>query len=53
MAIVGRNESLMTAKLVDDFSDSHSDKTREGWGLGVADSVTGFLGGMEGCAMIG
>lgn len=53
MAIVGRNESLMTAKLVDDVTDSHSDKTREGWGLGAAVTVTGFLGGMEGCAVIG
>ncbi|NKY59786.1 SulP family inorganic anion transporter [Nocardia flavorosea] len=53
MALVGLMESLMTAKLVDDITDSHSDKTREGWGQGVANVVTGFFGGMGGCAMIG
>jgi SulP family sulfate permease len=53
MAIVGLIESLMTAKLVDDVTDTHSDKTREGWGQGVANIVTGFFGGMGGCAMIG
>jgi len=53
MALVGLLESLMTAKLVDDITDTHSDKTREGWGQGVANMVTGFFGGMGGCAMIG
>ncbi|MEU2006888.1 SulP family inorganic anion transporter [Rhodococcus sp. NPDC019616] len=53
MALVGLLESLMTAKLVDDITDSHSDKTREGWGQGVANLVTGLFGGMGGCAMIG
>lgn len=53
MALVGLLESLMTAKLVDDITDTHSDKTREGWGQGVANIVTGFFGGMGGCAMIG
>lgn len=53
MALVGLMESLMTAKLVDDITDTHSDKTREGWGQGVANVVTGFFGGMGGCAMIG
>ncbi len=53
MAMVGLLESLMTAKLVDDITDTHSDKTREGWGQGVANVVTGFFGGMGGCAMIG
>jgi sulfate permease, SulP family len=53
LAIVGLLESLMTAKLVDDITDTHSDKTREGWGQGVANIVTGFFGGMGGCAMIG
>jgi SulP family sulfate permease len=43
----------MTAKLVDDITDSRSNKTREGWGQGVANLVTGFTGGMGGCAMIG
>jgi sulfate permease, SulP family len=53
LAVVGLLESLMTAKLVDDITDSHSDKTRESWGQGVANVVTGFFGGMGGCAMIG
>ena len=53
MALVGLMESLMTAKLVDDITDTHSDKTREGWGQGVANLVTGLFGGMGGCAMIG
>ena len=53
MALVGLLESLMTAKLVDDITDSHSDKTREGWGQGVANLVSGLFGGMGGCAMIG
>jgi len=53
MALVGLLESLMTAKLVDDVTDTHSDKTRETWGQGVANIVTGLFGGMGGCAMIG
>ncbi len=53
MALVGLMESLMTAKLVDDVTDTHSDKTREAWGQGVANLVTGAFGGMGGCAMIG
>jgi SulP family sulfate permease len=53
VAFVGLMESLMTAKLVDDITDTHSDKTRESWGQGVANIVTGFFGGMGGCAMIG
>ncbi len=53
MALVGLLESLLTAKLVDDVTDTHSDKTREAWGQGVANLVTGFFGGMGGCAMIG
>ena len=53
LALVGLMESLMTAKLVDDITDTHSDKTRESWGQGVANIVTGFFGGMGGCAMIG
>ena len=53
MALVGLLESLMTAKLVDDITDSHSVKTREAWGQGVANVVTGLFGGMGGCAMIG
>ncbi|MBB3086382.1 SulP family inorganic anion transporter [Geodermatophilus sabuli] len=53
IAFVGLMESLMTAKLVDDITDIRSDKTRESWGQGVANVVTGFFGGMGGCAMIG
>ncbi|MEU0228720.1 SulP family inorganic anion transporter [Streptomyces sp. NPDC006284] len=53
MALVGLMESLMTAKLVDDITDTPSNKTRESIGQGVANIVTGFFGGMGGCAMIG
>lgn len=53
MALVGLMESLMTAKLVDDVTDTPSNKTREGWGQGVANIISGFFGGMGGCAMIG
>jgi SulP family sulfate permease len=53
MALVGLMESLMTAKLVDDITDTHSNKTREACGQGIANIVTGFFGGMGGCAMIG
>ncbi|GAA4933480.1 SulP family sulfate permease [Nonomuraea thailandensis] len=52
-ALVGLMESLMTAKLVDDITDTHSSKTRESIGQGLANIVTGFFGGMGGCAMIG
>jgi SulP family sulfate permease len=53
LALVGLMESLMTARLVDDLTDTRSSKTRESWGQGVANIVTGFFGGMGGCAMIG
>ncbi|MCW2854034.1 MAG: sodium-independent anion transporter [Nocardioides sp.] len=53
MALVGLLESLLTAKLVDDITDTHSDKTREAWGQGTANVITGLFGGMGGCAMIG
>ena len=53
MALVGILESLLTAKLVDDITDTHSNKTRETWGQGAANVITGFFGGMGGCAMIG
>ncbi|MGW4589710.1 SulP family inorganic anion transporter [Amycolatopsis thermoflava] len=52
-ALVGLMESLMTAKLVDDITGTHSNKTREAIGQGVANVVTGIFGGMGGCAMIG
>ncbi|MGC5345577.1 SulP family inorganic anion transporter [Streptomyces sp. DT24] len=53
MALVGLMESLMTATLVDDLTDTRSSKTRESVGQGIANVVTGFFGGMGGCAMIG
>jgi SulP family sulfate permease len=53
MALVGLLESLMTAKLVDEITDTHSRKTREAWGQGVSNILSGFFGGMGGCAMIG
>ncbi|WP_372736700.1 SulP family inorganic anion transporter [Nocardioides sp.] len=53
MALVGLLESLLTAKLVDDITDTHSDKPREAWGQGASNVITGFFGGMGGCAMIG
>jgi SulP family sulfate permease len=53
MAIVGLLETQMTARLVDDLTDTGSDKARESWGQGIANVVTAFFGGMGGCAMIG
>jgi SulP family sulfate permease len=53
LAAVGLLESLMTAKLVDDITETPSDKERETRGQGIANVVTGLFGGMAGCAMIG
>jgi SulP family sulfate permease len=53
MAVVGLLESLLTAQIVDDLTDTPSDKKRETHGQGIANFATGFLGGMGGCAMIG
>lgn len=53
VAVVGLLESLMTASIVDELTDTESDKNRECVGQGVANVATGFLGGMAGCAMIG
>ena len=53
MAAVGLLESLLTATIVDDLTDTGSDKNRECRGQGIANLATGFLGGMGGCAMIG
>ncbi len=53
LAAVGLLESLLTARLVDDITETGSDKDRETRGQGVANVVTGFFGGMAGCAMIG
>lgn len=53
MALVGLMESLLTAKLIDDITESHSSKARESAGQGVANIVSGLFGGMGGCTMIG
>ena len=53
VAAVGLLESLMTAQIVDDLTDTPSDKNRECIGQGIANTATGFIGGMAGCAMIG
>ena len=53
LSVVGLLESMMTATIVDDLTDTSSNKNRECVGQGVANIATGFLGGMAGCAMIG
>ncbi len=53
LMVVGLLESLMTATIVDDLTDTKSDKNRECVGQGVANIASGFIGGMAGCAMIG
>ena len=53
VAAVGLLESLMTATIVDELTDTRSDKNRESIGQGIANMCTGFIGGMAGCAMIG
>ncbi|MEZ0472120.1 SulP family inorganic anion transporter [Luteimonas salinilitoris] len=53
LMVVGLLESFLTASIVDDLTDSPSDKHREAKGQGVANIAAGFLGGMAGCAMIG
>ncbi|EDL64283.1 SulP family inorganic anion transporter [Bacillus sp. SG-1] len=53
LAVVGLLESLLTATIVDDMTDSESDKNMESRGQGIANIITGFFGGMAGCAMIG
>lgn len=53
LAVVGILESLMTATIVDDFTDTSSDKNRECVGQGIANIGSGLIGGMAGCAMIG
>jgi SulP family sulfate permease len=53
LALVGLIESLLTANIVDDLTDTGSNKNREARGQGIANIVTGFFGGMAGCAMIG
>ena len=53
MAVVGLLESMMTASIVDDLTDTPSDKNRECVGQGLSNIFSGFMGGMAGCAMIG
>lgn len=53
LMVVGLLESMMTATIVDDLTDTKSNKNRECVGQGVANIATGFIGGMAGCAMIG
>ena len=53
LAVVGLLESMMTATIVDDLTDTPSDKNRECKGQGVANIASGLIGGMAGCAMIG
>ena len=53
LAAVGLLESMLTAQIVDDLTDTASDKNRECKGQGVANVLNGLLGGMAGCAMIG
>ena len=53
LAAVGLLESLMTAAMLDDLTNSKSDKNREARGQGIANIVVGFFGGMASCAMIG
>jgi SulP family sulfate permease len=53
VAVVGLLESLMTQTIVDDLTDTKSNRNQECIGQGLANSATGFIGGMAGCAMIG
>ena len=53
LAVVGLLESMMTATIIDDLTDTDSDKNRECKGQGIANIGSGLMGGMAGCAMIG
>lgn len=53
LAIVGLLESFMTTTIIDEFTDTKGDKTKEARGQGIANIASGFIGGMAGCAMIG
>ncbi len=53
VAVVGLLESLMTQNIVDDLTDTKSSRNQECIGQGLANTATGFIGGMAGCAMIG
>ncbi|NHN33224.1 SulP family inorganic anion transporter [Paenibacillus sp. S3N08] len=53
LAVVGILESMLTATIVDEMTETKSDKNKEIRGQGIANTITGFFGGMAGCAMIG
>lgn len=53
LSIVGLLETLLTSSIIDDMTETGSDKNREARGQGIANTITGFFGGMAGCAMIG
>ncbi|KZS44881.1 sulfate permease [Paenibacillus glucanolyticus] len=53
LAVVGLVESLLTSSIVDDMTETESNKNKEARGQGIANIITGFFGGMAGCAMIG
>ncbi|NCT39914.1 SulP family inorganic anion transporter [Bacillus sp. EB93] len=53
LAIVGLLETLLTSSIVDDMTNTDSNKNKEARGQGIANIITGFFGGMAGCAMIG
>ncbi|GKV67131.1 MULTISPECIES: SulP family inorganic anion transporter [unclassified Sporosarcina] len=53
LSVVGLLESLLTSQVLDDMTDTPSNKNREARGQGIANFITGFFGGMAGCALIG
>lgn len=53
LSVVGLLESMLTARIIDDMTDTESDKNQEAKGQGLANILTGFFGGMGGCAMLG
>ena len=53
IAVVGLLESLMTTSIIDELTDTKGNKNQECIGQGIANTATGFIGGMAGCAMIG
>ncbi len=53
LALIGLTESLMTLNLIDELTETHGNSNRECIALGSANVITGFFGGMGGCAMIG
>ena len=53
ISLVGLLESFLTANVIDDLTDTSSNKNQEAFGQGIANIVSGFFEGMAGCAMIG